>query len=107
MVTKKTVSKPKDSSALYKFEAYFGRMGRLSGVFVAKPSEVAGAMGKTVRFGEVLGKHSDISLELGAIHFKRISSDPKFVNTVVKHGITCGHNPIACLADNLAEDAGD
>ena len=45
---------------LYKFYWDCGRMGSLEGVFVAEETELKAAIGKTIDFGEALGKHSEI-----------------------------------------------
>jgi hypothetical protein len=45
---------------LYKFYWDCGRAGFLDGLFIAEEEHVKLAIGKTIYFGEVLGKHSDI-----------------------------------------------
>lgn len=40
----------------------WGRGGELSGLFVALPEHVEKMNGRTVHFGEVLGKHSDVEV---------------------------------------------
>jgi len=44
---------------LYKFYWDCGRMGSLEGLFFANPEDIP--YGENIYFGEVLGKHSDIS----------------------------------------------
>ena len=46
---------------LYSFYWDCGRMGDLQGLFIAEESEVQKILGKEVYFGEVLGKHSEVS----------------------------------------------
>lgn len=46
---------------LYKFYVDFGRQGDLEGLFIAKDTDVKKLMGTEVYFGEVLGKHSEVS----------------------------------------------
>lgn len=45
---------------LYRYTCDCGRMGNLEGLFIADPIDVENTMGKDIRWGEVLGKHSDI-----------------------------------------------
>lgn len=85
--------------AVYRYEEDFGRMGCLTGVFIANRSDVAVAMGKQVHLGEVLGKHSDIWAEITAETVTMISEDPTLVDTIQKFGLFTGVNPIARLAE--------
>lgn len=79
--------------AIFKFELSCGRMGYLSGVFIADTAEVAGVIGKTIYFGEVLGKHSDISADIDD-EITLLSQDPTDVETVERLGLECGINPL-------------
>lgn len=49
---------------LYQFYIDFGRMGEIEGLFIADEDAVKRSIGKHVHFGEVLGKHSDVSIVL-------------------------------------------
>lgn len=60
---------------LYSFFFDCGRMGGLEGLFIASPEEVQNAVGRDAHFGEVLGKHSDISGVLNLRDFKLESSE--------------------------------
>lgn len=51
---------------VYRWSQGFGRSGYLTGVFVAREDEVASVVGRTVYWGEALGKHSDVKGELEA-----------------------------------------
>ena len=51
----------KAGDKLWKFEWDCGRNGQLSGLFIATDVEVQSIFGEEVYFGEVLGKHSEIS----------------------------------------------
>lgn len=55
---------------LYKWECYFGRMGSLDSVFIADDEFIQSIIGATAMFGEVLGKHSDISCILASDQFE-------------------------------------
>ncbi len=81
---------------LYRFEANFGRMGYLGGLFVADDvADVAPAIGKRAYFGEVLGKHSEIWIDaLGPEHFKALTDDAAFVEKFEAFGCKSGFNPL-------------
>ena len=50
--------------ALYKFESHHGRMGSVTGVFIAEKEIVAKSQGITCHLGEALGKHSEVSVKI-------------------------------------------
>lgn len=79
--------------ALYKFHVDCGRMGSLDGIFIAEDAEVQALAGKPVYFGEVLGKHSDVEVDLKAEHFQRITDDAVFVNSFETFKCQSGFDP--------------
>lgn len=84
---------------LYKMVFDAGRMGCLTGVFVAEPEKVAAAIGQEVYFGEVLGKHSEIYGPLDEKEVKALDVPDSFVTEFAKHfpdGF--GYNPLKYLA---------
>ena len=85
---------------IYRFSADCGRNGCLSGVFVADHEDVAKLIGRTVYFGEVLGKHSDVSVEIDAGAIKVISDaeiTSAFVDTFERVIGSQGLNPLDYL----------
>ncbi len=80
---------------VYKFYVDCGRMGDLSGVFIADSDDVARAInnGKTVYFHDVLGKHSEIDVELSGNVISLVSDDPAVVSVVSMNDLTNGINP--------------
>lgn len=83
-----------EEKAIYKFNWDCGRMGDLEGVFVATVEEINGRLGKEIHFGEVLGKHSEITGKLEAKDVKLISYDPVFVKLFEDNNLETGHNPL-------------
>lgn len=86
--------------AVYKMR--FGgiyRGGKVEGLFVAEPDEVAAAIGKEVYFGEILGKHSEIYGTLDADEVTEVSTDPAVVAFVEEHG-PFGYNPLHYLRED-------
>lgn len=91
---------------LWKYGEYFGRMGELEGVFVADEAEVQKAMGRTVYFGEVLGKHSDISTTLDGENVTLLTDDQEFIQKAKEYGLVpVGIDPIAYLRDQDEDEA--
>lgn len=88
---------------IYKFEADFGRMGDLEGVFVSTDEALQELYGKQIYFGEVLGKHSEVFLTLKPDHITEVTDDEKFIELFEKYGLENGYNPF----DYYEEDEED
>ena len=58
-------------------------MGDVSGLFVSTREELATAYGKHVYFGEILGKHSEVSGTLEENEFEILSEDQDFIDKLV------------------------
>lgn len=87
---------------LYKFYWDCSRQGSVEGLFVADESEVVEVIGKTVYFGEALGKHSDINGTLEAGDFTVVTDDQDFSTklvAVIGHTTVSGHNPLSYLEE--------
>lgn len=85
---------------LFKFYLDCGRMGELEGIFAATEEEIDKAVGETVNFGEVLGKHSDISFRLEKDHFELLTGDQDFIKKATEYKlIPSGHNPLSYLEE--------
>ena len=61
---------------LWNFYWDCGRQGCIDSIFKATKEEVEAAYGKTIYFGEILGKHSEIFGELEECDIKLISDNP-------------------------------
>ena len=82
---------------IYRMEVYFGRSGDLSGLFVADSAELENLFGRTIYFGEVLGKHSDVHFTLRPAHVTVVSDDADFVSKFIEvmgNGTISGLNPL-------------
>lgn len=87
---------------LYEFFADFGRMGEVEGMFIEHDHIVDSKIGETVYLGEVLGKHSDIELDLKRENFSVKSDSQDFVKEMVQvlgYDIS-GFNPIKILRED-------
>jgi hypothetical protein len=79
---------------VYRFYVDCGRMGALKGTFVATEDQVQQAIGKEARFGEVLGKHSDITVTLTEKMFGVVTDDLDFVGKFSLYRCESGFNPL-------------
>ena len=83
---------------LYRFELDCGRMGELSGLFIADQSTIEKAQGKGVYMTDVLGKHSEISYKFGEEkEIKLISDDQEkvlWLRETFKYDTLSGYNPL-------------
>lgn len=91
---------------LYSFNWDCGRMGWLAGLFVAEESDVEGAIGKEVYFGEVLGKHSEIYGTLEEKDLAVVSEDQEKIEWLVSllGNTAYGHNPLEYLTDEAVDE---
>ncbi len=89
---------------LVRFNADCGRMGWLDGLFVNTRERLEEITGYHIYFGEVLGKHSEISLDMNEDMFIVLSEDQGHIEWLV--GINdgdwtiSGYNPF----DYINED---
>jgi hypothetical protein len=85
---------------IYRFYFDCGRMGELSGIFVADDTVIAAAIGKEVRFGEALGKHSEVEGELSEDDIKLLTDNPQAVEMFEVYKLQTGYNPLDYFAHN-------
>ncbi len=81
--------------ALFKMNFDCGRNGNLEGVFIADTEDVKYLVENniSVYFGEVLGKHSDVSGCVDESEISLITSDENILDIVMEHGLESGYNP--------------
>ncbi len=86
---------------VYRFYWDCGRMGELTGVFVAEEKAVKKHIGADIYFGEVLGKHSEIFGTLDEGDLELLETEPVFVSKfeeIFPHGT--GYNPLNYLRED-------
>lgn len=93
---------------LYSFLLECGRMGELEGLFIAD-SEIVDKvirLNASAYFGEVLGKHSEISCDLEAFMFEVKFTDQDFIQKLEELLGTniSGFNPLDYLSDGWDDD---
>ena len=81
---------------IYSFFWDCGRMGDVEGLFIAEESEVDAAIGSQVYFGEILGKHSEISGTLSSVDLKVISDEQDKIDWLldIVGPYVSGYNPL-------------
>lgn len=91
---------------LFSFHWDCGRAGELEGLFIAPQSDVDMVLGKQIYFGEVLGKHSEISGQLDPEDVVLVSDDQEKVQWLVQLlGYTVsGFNPLLYIRDSEEEE---
>ena len=81
---------------LYKFHWDCGRMGDVEGVFVADSEDVSYMIDNNVEvyFGEILGKHSEVSGCIDKEDITFITSEENVIDIVEQYGLESGYNPL-------------
>lgn len=92
------MSKPieKQEKRLVKFYWDCGRQGSVDSLFITTGEELHSIIGKHIYFGEVLGKHSDISGTLEESDFTVVTEDQDFLHkleNIIGSSTISGHNP--------------
>ncbi len=89
-------------------------MGDLEGIFISTPDRVRILTTPSendieVRFGEVLGKHSEISETITAQDITLVTDDPAAVEIFKKYEMWCGYDPFAypCDEDSRPDECKD
>lgn len=89
---------------LVKFRQDFGRMGELSGLFIAEHAAVEAAYDKKVYFGEMLGKHSEVYCTLSTENLTILADDQKLLTVLEDLGIESGVNPLGYIDEDVEQD---
>lgn len=99
------MGKAKAGARLYRFDLDCGRSGDVEGIFLATEREVEAAYGRTCNFGEILGKHSEVSCVLTAKHIKLLTTDPGFIAKARKYKLVpSGHSPLQAITCDRCGD---
>lgn len=90
------------SKGLYKFFWDCGRMGVVEGAFVASVARVEKAVGSSVYFGEILGKHSEVHGMLDKDDLTLVTTDEKVLEVLGDFSV--GYNPLDYMEDDEDEE---
>jgi hypothetical protein len=93
---------------LVKFSVGYGRAGKLEGLFITTPEDLAKVCKTTIYFGEVLGKHSEVEMDFEMGDFKLLSTNEFYIRTLQRKFDTnshtlMGYNPVEYLRDQEEE----
>lgn len=94
--------------SLYHYHWYLGRMGSVQGTFLATPESVQKLIGKHVYFGEILGKHSEVSGTIQESHLTKLGASAGFVEEfgrLFPNGF--GYNPFSYVQDDDPDSEDD
>lgn len=80
-------------NTLYKMHIDCGRSGDLYATFVSTSEDILSLLDQKINFGEVLGKHSDVSVEMKTDMFTVITEDQEFIKMFMELGLESGHVP--------------
>jgi len=85
-----------NTRAVYKFHYETYRSGDLEGLFTAYKSEVEYLLknGIEIHFGEVLGKHSDVSVIMDDTVLWEVSDDLAAIKIIEDLNLESGVNPV-------------
>jgi hypothetical protein len=92
--------------AIYELYWDCGRMGEVSGLFVADKDKVENAIGKQIYFGEILGKHSEVYGELERKDLEIKSEDQDFIAKFIEimgDGTVSGYNPLDYIEEEYED----
>ena len=82
---------------LWKYDVDCGRMGDVHGLFVATQDELDDIIGRECHFGEILGKHSEVSVDVCNDDFKMLDVDTETIKKLIKavgNDTISGYNPL-------------
>lgn len=87
------------ATGIYRFDVDYGRGYGVEAVFAASEAEIASIMGKEIYFGEICGKHSEITATPDEKNLRLLTDDPVVVRAFIKFGFASGHNPLHYAQD--------
>lgn len=93
---------------LYRFGWDCGRMGEVEGLFIADDAEVEKLIGCNVYFGEILGKHSEVTGTLDEEDLEVLTDDQEFLTKLTEltgfDSTISGYNPLDYIDEDEDED---
>lgn len=95
------------SKAIFKMNFSAGRMGDLSGIFIAEKNHVEILVNRKIQvyFGEVLGKHSEIYGTIDENEIKIVSDSPADIEVFERLDLSNGYNPFDYEPYDYSDDS--
>ena len=84
---------------IYKYYLDCGRMGEVSGVFVEDDENIKKSIGCHIYFGEILGKHSEVTTTLEEDDFTIVTDNQDFIALFEEYRLDNGYNPLDYMDD--------
>jgi hypothetical protein len=86
-----------------------GRSGDIQGLFITTKEKLMSSIGKTAYFGEILGKHSDVTVKLTEEDFEIKSEDWDFIDKLMDllDADISGYNPLNYIDHDTEESEED
>jgi hypothetical protein len=84
-----------------------GRSGEVEGIFTCEKETLQNSYGREVYFGEILGKHSEVSGTLHEDAITILSEDQDFIEKfeeILGTGTVSGYNPLEYIEDYGDDD---
>jgi hypothetical protein len=84
-----------NEKGIYRLNVDFGRMGELSGIFIANKEHVKVLIENNIEvyWGEVLGKHSEVYGLLNESDITLVSDNPEAIKIIEELRLENGYNP--------------
>jgi len=95
------------TTGIYRFSVDYGRGYGVEGTFAAKAEDVKRIKGKRIYFGEICGKHSEVTATPNDDNLVLLTDEPSVVEAFIKHGFASGHNPVSYYEAREDEDEGE
>jgi hypothetical protein len=92
---------------IYEYFLDYGRSGDLSGIFVADSEDVAKLTGKDIYFGEILGKHSEVTARIDEGDIELKTDDQAFIaqfEAILGENYESGTNPLSYYDPDRYDD---
>jgi len=93
--------------AIVEFFWDFGRSGEVSGLFICEEEDLNKIIGRDIYFGEILGKHSEVSGTISSEDFVIKSTDQDFISKFIEimgDGTISGYNPFDYIEEEDLEE---
>lgn len=77
-----------------------GRMGSVYGTFCCDKEDIKKLFESRIYFGEILGKHSEITADLSEDEIFMVTDDPAAVELFEKYKFQSGYNPFHYIQED-------
>lgn len=86
-----------DERKIFRYDIDYGRGFCVEGMFVGTDKEIEQICKQTVHFGEICGKHSEMSVDFEPGDFSVVPATEEIISWFVENVGLTGHNPLNYL----------